>query len=130
MFGEQVERLHRIRTARAWELESAVRGPAPAGVLAADPAIPVYRELIGSVQRGNVVTALPLTYRQLALTTGFPATDDLLVHFTCEPHALINALRTGRHATTRPGSVELVVEAPSRRPAEGGRRGQSGEDVP
>jgi len=111
VLGDQLRQLHRIWAARgsrapaplraapsvvrgaasAWEreLESAVRGPVAAGVLAADPAIPVYRELIGAVQRGNVVTALPLTYRLLVLMTGVAATDELLDGYVAAhpPHA-------------------------------------------
>lgn len=107
VFGEQIHGLHRVwrarggspespasrRTGRAsrgettsgqWEgaLASAVASSAPTGVLAADPAVPLYRELIDTVRRGNLVTALPLSYRLLALTFDVQQADELIARYT------------------------------------------------
>jgi uncharacterized protein len=62
------------------DLSLALHGPAASasGPLATDPAVGVYRDLIGTMRMGNVVTALPLSYRLLTLTLGVEASDALL----------------------------------------------------
>jgi hypothetical protein len=63
-------------------LASAVAAGTPSGALAGDPAVPVYRELIDTVRRGNLVTALPLSYRLLALTLDVQRADQLITEYT------------------------------------------------
>lgn len=107
VFGEQIRCLRRVWDARGgapepprarrsepargeattsgrWEgaLASAVAAGTPSGVLAGDPAVPVYRELIDTVRRGNLVTALPLSYRLLALTLDVQRADELIAEYT------------------------------------------------
>ena len=62
----------------AWER---VLGEALAGnrsPLDSDPGIAMYRHLIATIRDGAVVTALPLSYRLMALSLGVPAADEVL----------------------------------------------------
>lgn len=67
-------------------LRARLRGPSDAS---ADPGMAVYRDLIATMRLGNIVDAVPLTYRLLVLARGWDDADRLCADYLAStaPHA-------------------------------------------
>lgn len=65
----------------AWEHAMAAALAGDRSPLDGDPGVEVYRHLIATIRAGSVITALPLSYRLVALSRGVAAAEQVLERY-------------------------------------------------